>query len=162
MKENLEEFTGTITDKYPSSYADANVIFEAVLKYLNEAKAYYDYKNFSYVHLSLILDISLAYKVLTFYVNQTDKLKLNTQRLEVLSATIETMILEGEPTLPILVEAIICINNVFNGIYENVQSDEQGLTYEEVTTEISVLISKVIKDIIQLCQMFNSQTLKNE
>ncbi|XP_014475252.1 PREDICTED: KIF1-binding protein homolog [Dinoponera quadriceps] len=47
-KNDLQEFTATITDKYFSSYTEALVIFENVMKYLNEAKMYYNNKCINY------------------------------------------------------------------------------------------------------------------
>ncbi|XP_025154517.1 protein KBP homolog, partial [Harpegnathos saltator] len=160
VRENLKEFTATITDSYLLSYTDASILFETVMKYLDEEKAYYTFEKSPMTYLSIILNISRVHKLFACYVSGTNKLESYKQRLQILLTTLKKIHPNGDFNIwPVVIETVICTNDVFDVMYESSRlqfdpSKESGQSTDEPAdksnSEMLTILSEVLKSIIIL------------
>ncbi|CAL7949028.1 unnamed protein product [Xylocopa violacea] len=92
LEKDIEPIAVQITDKYLLDSTDSRIVFFNVLKWLEQAKAYYTLENHASDHILIVQDISQAYKYLSFFTEtETEQLCLHQRRKTILENVLKEL-----------------------------------------------------------------------
>lgn len=85
--EDLKEYTKLITDKYLTHYADAKKVFTLLIYWFDKAKVYYTPDKYKIEYVTIVQDVSKAYKYFAYYEEDLGKqISLHSVRISTLES----------------------------------------------------------------------------
>lgn len=92
LAKDIQPIAEQVTDKYLLDFDDARLVFLNVQKWLDQAKNYYALDSHASDHVSIIQDISQAYKYLAFFQEHEDKqAKMHKRRIVLLESVLKEL-----------------------------------------------------------------------
>ncbi|KAG7209575.1 hypothetical protein KM043_015652 [Ampulex compressa] len=91
-EETIEHFTELITDQYLLDFNDAKPVFLRILKSSEHAKLYYTLEDHASDYVSIVQDISQAYKNLSFFEEDEGRqAKMHKRRINILESVVKEL-----------------------------------------------------------------------
>ncbi|XP_076245249.1 KIF-binding protein [Calliopsis andreniformis] len=92
LEKEIEQIANQITDKYLLDFSDAKLVFLNTQKWLEQAKTYYTLENHASDHVSIVQDVSQAYKYLLFFEEDKDRqAKMHKKRINALESVVKEL-----------------------------------------------------------------------
>ncbi|KAG7208159.1 hypothetical protein KM043_016509 [Ampulex compressa] len=91
-EETIEHIAKQITDQYLLDFSDAKAVFLRTLKWLEDAKLYYTLEDHASDYVSIVQDISQAYKNLSFFEEDEGRqAKMHKRRINILESVVKEL-----------------------------------------------------------------------
>lgn len=92
LEKEIESIASQVTDKYLLDFNDARPVFLNVQQWLEQAKEYYTLECHASDYISIVQDVSQAYKYLAFFEEHEDRqAKMHKRRIDVLESAVKEL-----------------------------------------------------------------------
>ncbi|XP_076686657.1 KIF-binding protein [Andrena cerasifolii] len=92
LEKEIESIASQVTDKYLLDFDDARPVFLNVQQWLKQAKEYYTLECHASDYISIVQDVSQAYKYLAFFEEHEDRrAKMHKRRIDVLESAVKEL-----------------------------------------------------------------------
>ena len=92
LEKEIESIASQVTDKYLLDFNDARPVFLNVQRWLEQAKEYYTLECHASDYISIVQDVSQAYKYLAFFEEHEDRqAKMHKRRIDVLESAVKEL-----------------------------------------------------------------------
>lgn len=92
LEKEIESIASQVTDKYLLDFNDARPVFLNVQQWLEQAKEYYTLECHASDYISIVQDVSQAYKYLAFFEEHEDRqAKMHKRRINVLESAVKEL-----------------------------------------------------------------------